>query len=142
MTRMAKAYETFDHTADVGLAASADTVEELFEALAEALADFICPIKQVAGARQRHLTVRAEDIEVLAVDFLSAVLNVIQTEHYMVAAVRVAPVKDNVISAELMGEVYDASRHEIHTEVKAVTYCQLKIAHEKGRWIGRVVLDL
>ena len=54
---MAKHCETFDHTADLGLQARADTLGELFEALAEGLADEICPRRQVRAAAVRAIAV-------------------------------------------------------------------------------------
>jgi SHS2 domain-containing protein len=134
--------ETFDHTADVGLAARADTMGELFEALAEGLADVICPRGQVEARESRQVAVTAEDAEALAVDFLSQVLKIIQTEHFMLASVRVREVSPAAVKAELSGQPYDPSRHEIATEVKAVTYHRLKIAREGRLWTGSVILDV
>jgi len=133
--------EIFDHTADVGLAARADSLGELFEALAEGLADVICPRSQVAAKETRQVTVSAEDTEALAVDFLSEVA-AMQTRHFMVAGVRVRQIAAGAVKAELSGQPYDPARHEIATEVKAVTYHQLRIAREGRLWTGRVILDI
>jgi SHS2 domain-containing protein len=139
---MAKRCETFDHTADVGLLARADSLGELLEALAEGLAGFICPRETVAAARKREVRVRSEDVEALAVDFLGAVLNLIQAERFVVARVSVKDVSERSVLAEALGEPYDARRHDLSTEVKAVTYHMLRIAREGKEWVGRVVLDL
>lgn len=139
---MAKHCETFDHTADVGLAAEADTLAELFEALAEGLVDVVCPRGQVAADAVREVSAAAEDVEALAVDFLCEVLAVVQGERFLVAEVRVARADETGVSAALVGEAYDPGRHELATEVKAVTYHQLKIAPCDGGWTGRVILDL
>ncbi|MHC4984028.1 MAG: archease [Planctomycetota bacterium] len=139
---MSKHCETFDHTADVGLAARADTLSELFEALAEGLANVICPRRQVAAKETRQVSATAEDLEALAVDFLSEVTAIMQTEHFMLVSVRVRKMSAASVKAELAGEPYDPARHEIATEVKAVTYHQLKIAREGRLWTGRVILDI
>lgn len=138
---VSKHCETFEHTADIGLAARADTLGELFEALAEGLARLICP-HGPAVAQRRSLSVQAEDVEALAVDFLAAVLNAIQTDKFIVAAVCVRKITATDVRAELLGDPYDAERHRLETEVKAVTYHQLKITREAGRWLGRVILDV
>ena len=140
--RMTKHFEHFEHTADVGIAAWGDSIAELYEALAEGLAEFICPRPTVSASQEREVAVQAEDAEALAVDFLSAVLNLIQTDRFMVAGVRITDADEHHIVATLTGESYDPVRHEIHTEVKAVTYHLLRVAQEVGRWTGRVVLDL
>jgi len=139
---MARSCHIIDHPADVGLEAQADSVEELFEALAEGLADIVCPRRTVAARRRRAIRVDSPDIEAAAVDFLSAVLKAMQVDHFMVAAVKVAAATANSVSAELSGEGYDPSRHEIAAEVKGVTYHQLKVARQDGEWYGRVIFDL
>ena len=139
---MAKHCETLDHTADVGLLARADTLGELFEALAEGLCDVICLRGSVAAARRRNIAVDAEDIEALAVDFLNEVLWQVQTEHFAVAGVEVRHISETALAAELAGEPHDPRRHETRTEVKAVTYHELKVAREGDGWVGRVILDL
>lgn len=146
---MAKHFRTLDHTADVGLAARADTLGELFEALAEGMCDLICPRGQVTAAASRKIAVQAEDVEALAVDFLAKVLWTIQTEHFAVAAVRVVncdlptgQAGRMSVAAELAGEPYRPDRHELTGEIKAVTYHQLKVAREGAEWVARVFLDL
>ena len=139
---MAKNCETFDHTADVGLSAIADSMEELFEAMAEGLADVICPRSGVDSRQTRTITVAAEDIEALAVDFLGEVMITIQTRRFAIAEVKVTQAGDCRITAELSGEPLDPEKHEIHTEVKAVTYHLLDVAKYGQRWSGRVVLDI
>lgn len=137
-----KRYETFEHTADIGIAAEADSLGELYEALGEGLADFIVPRSQVGPREMRTVELSAEDAEALAVDFLTAVMNLLQAERFAVASVTVRDASEHHVTALVAGEPYDPTRHEINTEVKAVTYHQLKVANEGGRWVGRVILDL
>ena len=139
---MAKHCETFDHTADVGLIAGADTLAELMEALAEGLSDVICDRSQVRAAERRKVTVDAEDAGALAVDFLSDVLLAFELEHFLVGEARIPDASETHLTAELAGEAYDPGRHELRTEGKAVTYHELKVAREAGQWVGRVILDL
>ena len=139
---MTKHCETFDHTADVGLAARADTLGELMEALAEGLSDVICDRSRVAPAQRREVSIEAEDTEALAVDFLSAVLLAFDVDHFLLAEAAVTVRGETALTAELGGEAFDPARHEIKTEVKAVTYHQLKAAREGAQWVARVILDL
>jgi len=139
---MAKRCETFDHTADVGLAASGDSLAELFEALAEGLADLICPTGQVEARQVRAVHVEAEDLEALAVDFLTEVMVTIESRRFVLAKAVVTDVSRTSVDAELAGEALDPARHEFRTEVKAVTYHQLHVAQQDGRWTARVILDI
>ncbi len=139
---MVKHCRTFNHTADLGLEARGRTREELFEALAEGAADVVCDRSSVEPRETRNLIMEAEDTEALAVDFLSGVLCAIQTDRFMVAGVHVDKMTETGLVADLKGEPYDSERHEILTEVKAVTYHELKIEQDGDGWVGRVVLDL
>ena len=139
---MARQCERFEHTADVGLFARADTLSELLEALAEGMADYICSRRQVRPSDRRTLKVQAEDVEALAVDFLSSVLATIQADRFVISSVSVSESSETGVVAELCGEPYDVTRHEIHLEVKAVTYHQLQVVREGNRWVGRVILDI
>lgn len=139
---MAKHCETFEHTADIGLAGRADSLGELFEALAEGLAGLVCPRGQVTAAQTRSVQVEAEDVEASLVDFLVEVMTAVQVDRFLVAEVRVTEITPLAVSADLAGEPYDADRHEWGHEVKAITYHQLKVAREADAWVGRVIVDV
>ena len=49
-------------------------------------------------------------------------------------------VKDNKLEAEASGD--KVSNYEIHTHVKAVTYSEMFVKKEKGKFITQVVLDV
>ncbi len=134
--------ETFEHTADIGLAAQADSVDELFAALGEGLANYIGRASQVRKNETRPLNVKADDLESLAVDYLGEVLGVVQFDHFLVAEIRVTKITDTELWADLLGEPFDPTRHEISAEVKAVTYHQLKVARQDDKWVARVLLDI
>jgi SHS2 domain-containing protein len=144
---MAKECHTFDHPADVGLAARADSLGELLEALAEGMADLICPRATVRPAQSRPIEVHAgdesgPDVEELAHDFLSGVLAEIQERHFLVSAAKLSRVSETEAVGELTGEPYDPQRHDIRVEVKAVTYHQLTVVRVGGTWTATVILDL
>ena len=134
--------ETFDHTADVGLAARADSAAELLKALAECMCDQVCLRKNVSPENKRTIAVEAPDFEALTVDFLDAVLAAIQTDRFAVASVKVTDVTHTSAAAELLGADLDPDRHEILTEIKAVTYHELEAVERGGQWTARVILDL
>lgn len=138
---MGKGCETFEHTADVGLSAWGDTRGELYEALAEGLADLVCPRRQVRPRHDRALRVDSEDAELLAVDFLAKLLAFMQTERIVVCEVQVHDVDDTHLAATVRGEPIDIDRHRMGDEIKAVTYHMLEVKQQDGRWTAKVILD-
>ena len=139
---MAKSCGTFDHTADLGLAARADSLGELFEALAEGLAEQVCPRQTVRPVQSKALTVRADNAENLLHDFLAAVLGLFHLEKFLVCQVRVTEIGETSLTAEATGEQLDPTRHEIGSEIKAVTYHLLSVTRDGDGWHGAVVLDI
>jgi SHS2 domain-containing protein len=134
--------ETFEHTADIGIRAWGDSRHEMYEALAEALADLICPRRQVRGRVTRRLSIDAGDPGSLAVAFLGDLAAWSQGQRMLISEVKVTEATDTHLAAELTAEPLDAARHELGQEVKAVTYHKLEVRQREGQWEGQVVLDL
>ncbi|HPP52740.1 MAG TPA: archease, partial [Thermoguttaceae bacterium] len=68
-------YETFEHTADLGLRIQAESLERLFEEAAEALFSvLVVNWNQTATVQQETLRLEAESIEDLLHDWLSELL--------------------------------------------------------------------
>jgi SHS2 domain-containing protein len=139
---MAKSSSIIEHPADLGFRGWGDTLAELFEALAEAVADLICPLLQTRPTQRRQLTLQAEDLEALLVDFLWDVMTLVQSERFCISQIKVTSVEALGLVADIFGEPYDPQRHVLQTEVKAVTYHQLSIVQQDRRWVGQVILDL
>ena len=57
-------------------------------------------------------------------------------------SVKVTGVTQTSAAAELSGDDLDPHRHEILTEIKAVTYHELEVIQRDGQWTARVILDL
>lgn len=139
---MAKECTTFEHTADIGLQARGDTLADLLEALGEGLADLVAPRRQVRSNQTRELDVTSDDVESLIVDFLNELAAVLEADRFLISRVRVRSASETSLEAELVGEPFDAERHEYSTEVKAATYHDIRAAQEHDGWTGRVILDI
>jgi len=138
---MSRSWRTFDHPSDLGLEARADTLGELFEALAEGLAAQLCR-RGAQGEVTVPVGAASEDVEALLVDFLGELLKLFHVDRFVPARIRVRRCDETSVRASVDGETYDPARHELGPEIKAVTYHQLKVAREGECWTGRVILDL
>ncbi len=139
---MAKHCKTFEHTADVGLEARADSLGELFEAMGEGLANVICPRQAVKKQKTLQIQVESENVESLLVDFLAELLGLFNLEKFLISGIKVKRIDEISVAGEVVGEPYDPTRHELGDEIKAVTYHQLKVARQGDEWTGRVILDV
>jgi SHS2 domain-containing protein len=137
-----RSFETFEHTADIGLVARGGTLEELFANAAMGLVDLIADPSGLRDTTHMRLTVSAPDREALLVAWLNELLYLLDSEKYLPRHCRITRFSETGLTAELWGERVERGRHTLRRLVKAATYHELRIIHKGGRWEGRVVLDL
>jgi SHS2 domain-containing protein len=46
------------------------------------------------------------------------------------------------LTGRAWGEKLDVKRHQPAVEIKGITYSDLKVAHEKGKWTAQCVVDI
>ncbi|HZM14642.1 MAG TPA: archease [Candidatus Krumholzibacteria bacterium] len=137
-------YELLDHTGDVGIVVRARDIETLFAEAATAmfaiLADAAEPRAAGTTAAMPHRETvplpeapTAEDLR----EFLADLLFRFSAEHVMY--IRFAS-GSGVI--ETVWEPFDPGRHRLVTELKAVTYHQLRLERENEGWMAQVIFDV
>lgn len=135
-------HELFDHTADLGLRATAPTVNELFAEMGRALlASQVEDPSSVRAELSERIEIAGTDVEYLLFDWLKELLLRFETERMLFAQFDVT-VTATGLSAEARGEVYDESRHALAHEVKAITYHELKVVERDGGWLAEAIVDI
>ena len=135
-------FEVIEHTADVGVTASGDSLEDLFEQVTLGLLE-------ITGSRARGPTGEVVEVDVqdapdlgaLLVDWLSEVLYLQDARDAVVTGV----VLDEVLPDRVRGRITIeplGSRHTEGTPVKAVTYHQLSVERTNSAWSARVFFDI
>jgi len=142
MARDIHPFETFEHTADIGLAARGRTLEELFENAAMGLVDLMVDPAGLREETRLEVSVSAQDRDALLVAWLNELLYVLDARGFLPRRCRVTRISDTDLTAELWGERVDRERHTLRRLVKAATYHGLRVANTNGRWEARVILDL
>mgnify|MGYP006307019533 CR=1 FL=1 len=142
MTNDWSGYETFEHTADVGLRVRARDMKELLELASEGMADLMLEQGGVEAGEERAISVEAGDREELLVDWLSEVLYAFEGERFAPVRAEVQTLEGNRAEGVLRGEPYDENRHEVLLNIKAVTYHDLKIEETNEGLEVRVVFDI
>jgi SHS2 domain-containing protein len=135
-------YETFEHTADIGLLARGRTLEEVFAHAAEGLVDLMIDPESLRGGTRLDVIVSAPDREALLVAWLNELLYHLDIQGFLPRRCRITRISDTELAAELDGESIDRSRHVVRRMVKAATYHGLRLTQTDGSWEARVILDL
>lgn len=139
---MSRGYETFEHTADIGIRAWGRELSELFEEAAKALFSVIVDLDTVSVERSLKVELGADSGEELFLKWLKELLFIFETEHLLLSKFRVLEVSAEKLSAEVGGEKIKNSKHALGREVKAITRHQFKLAREKSRYLAEVILDI
>ena len=124
---MAKRYEIFGTTADVGVESFGSTLPEAFEAQAEGMFDVMAELDAVQAKEEFTVEADGADDELLLVDFLNELLFLFDAKRVLLREFHITETGGGKLKASVKGEEIDLARHVIKTPVKAVTYHMLKV---------------
>jgi SHS2 domain-containing protein len=133
-------YRFLEHTAEVGIEATADTLEETFEAVGEAVAELLGAWFPGEG-RGRPVSVEAADREALLAAWVDELLYLHDSEDVVFGGFQVDDVQDGHLDAG----VFSAPRGARELEgvgVKAATYHRLEVGRGGDGWVVRLYVDV
>jgi SHS2 domain-containing protein len=131
-----------EHTADVGIAATGERLEDALAWLAKGMFSLIVSLDTVVAHDCRVVSVSFRDPQTLVVDWLNELLYQYETEGFLSRDFQVSVDESSgILQAQCLGEAIDLERHRILTVVKAATYHQLEVTHQ-DQWYIKVVLDV
>jgi SHS2 domain-containing protein len=135
-------HELFEHTADLGLRATAPTLDALFAEMAACLV--VAMLEDPAAVHptmEMQYAISCADRELLLADWLRELLRLFEDEHRLFATFEVT-VGASGLMASIWGEPYDPARHVLAREVKAITYHELKVEQTADGWLAEVIVDI
>ncbi len=138
-------YEYLPHPADVRFTAYGSTLEEVFEQAAHAMFHVIIDTDVLNPEHSVDIELESEGLENLLYDYLSELLYLFEVEEIVFGRFRVDSIEKTngsyILHGQASGENINLERHSFETEVKAVTYHQLKVTKEKGGYSAHVIVD-
>mgnify|MGYP006287272577 CR=1 FL=1 len=134
-------YKFFRHTADAMYQAYGKTIEEAFSNAASAMFSVMVDVDKVQPKVKRTVAAEGSDYGALLYNFLEELIFLIDTEGFLLSDIEDIKIKDNRLEATAIGDT-DIDSYEHSGDVKAVTYNNMFVKEDKGRWVVQVVLDL
>lgn len=135
-------FEIFEHTADVGIRVRAATLEQLFADAACGLFSIIVANPETVRPLQEiAFSIAGDRYDELLLDWLDELLFTFDTKRLLFREFDVTRFPEG-ISSRARGEPIDRSLHELHMEVKAITYHGLKVEREGDGWLAEVIVDI
>ena len=136
-------YTFFDHTADVGIIAYGNSLEELFLNAAMAVFETIAELESIIETVSIKIEVESETVEELIVEWLRELLYQHGVREVFFKRVEINSINETSVSAIAYGEPILLSKHIFNTEIKNITYHKLKVEKlPDNTWQAQIVLDL
>ncbi len=138
-----KKYRLLDHTADIGIEVYGQTKKEALANTVEAMFDLIVESDSIAALEEKQLSVSGVDTSDALINLLREALYLLHGQSWLCKTCEILEMEEEHIAARLQGEPYDAKKHLLKMEIKAVTYHTLKIEQVADKnWRVRVIFDV
>jgi len=138
-----KNLKIISHPADTGIEVKAKNLKELFKlALTGLNATIFERPELVKVIEEKKIEIKGEDPKELLVNFLTEVLIYLDSERFIVREVEFKNICEKKLEAVLRGGEVDLDKMGFITEIKAITYHQLKVEKREGEWFARVIFDI
>ena len=135
-------FETFDHTADLGLRIRAADRATLFVEAARALFSTIVEDPAaIVPVQSVRVDLPADEDVYLLFDWLNRLLYHFDSDH-LVFGEFAADFDATGFHGEAWGEPLDEPRHVLLHEVKAITYHELKVEESADGWMAELIVDI
>jgi SHS2 domain-containing protein len=133
-------YETFEHTADIGVRAMAPTLGELFAEAAAGLFSIISDeAPPAATGPRRTFSISGSDLTYLLFDWLAELLFIFDTGHLVLFDFDVQ-ITDHGLEAT--AATYPIPPAHVAREVKAITYHRLAVDEREDGWHTEFIVDI
>ncbi len=129
---------------DAAFDALGETLEELFEASAQATFEVMAETSKIKPVVERDITIEGEDIERLLFDWLSELIYLKDAEGIIFSKYDIIINEDKIyyLKAKARGEYVTSFEGELGSDVKAVTMHLFHVKKTEDGWKARVLLDI
>ncbi|MBI2487591.1 MAG: archease [Deltaproteobacteria bacterium] len=120
-------YEILDHTADVCVRVYGKSFDELLRNAAYAMMELITDREKIIPSQKIEIKTKGETKEELLVHWLGDILYLHQAKKMVFRDFEVHIISETQVKGKAFGEKIDLEKHELSSDIKAVTYHNLKI---------------
>ncbi|MDD5449419.1 MAG: archease [Candidatus Omnitrophica bacterium] len=135
-------YELIPHTADIGIRAYGKDLRELFTNAAYGMFDIIADLDGLTPSVSQSIEVKAANREELLAAWLAELLYHFYTKQIIFFDFNIEKLDDTSLDAKASGRHVGENRNRLKTEIKAVTYHELKIEENRAELSATVIFDV
>ena len=136
-----KDYEIFDHTADVGIKLTGNSLTEIIWKAIHATADLLSGGIEIQPVIEKDFSAKEENIKTALVGILEEIIYFFEKDLFLPSVCSVNIEKD-LYKINLKGNFVTAEDIKNGTEIKAVTYHKLEIKKVDDKYHATVIFDV
>jgi len=140
-TKIDEGWKLLDHTADIRMEVRGSSLEELFLNASRGLTSLLTPESRDLPDTELELSLEADDIEELLVEWLRELLFRHQTRGFILVSADIKELSNTKLKAKLAGRKRGPGE-EPEIEVKAVTYHGLSVRKNHTGYVVTIVFDI
>jgi len=129
--------------ADSAFEAEGESLEELFEACAQATFEVMAETETVEAINKEKIELKSENLDELLFNWLAELIYLkdLKTILFSKYEIKIEKPDGYKLEASVWGEPIDVKKHKVKIDVKAVTYHHLEVKKTDNKWIAKVILD-
>ncbi|RJP84507.1 MAG: archease [Desulfobacteraceae bacterium] len=135
-------YTLIDHTADIGICVTGETLTDLFAEAGRAMFDQITDAAKLSASHSREIEITGIDRPDLLVNFLRELLCFWTIDACLVKNVRIRYINDARLTADIHFDEFVPETHEILKDIKAVTYHGISVNETDAGWEAMIIFDV
>ena len=137
-------YQFLEHTADLKIVVAESSLERAFKTSAMALKEAIAEKINVKFPVKKEILVEGEDLSDLLYKFLEEFLFLLDSENFLVSRIKKLKIIETktgyILNAEVEGD--KAGNYKFSNSVKAITFNEMFVVKQKGKFRIQFVLDV
>jgi SHS2 domain-containing protein len=129
--------------ADSAFEAEGESLEELFEACAQATFEVMSDTQTVEAKKKEEIELKSENLDELLFNWLAELIYLkdFKTMFFSKYEIKIEKPNGYKLKASVWGEPINVKKHKVKIDVKAVTYHHLEVKKTGNQWIAKVILD-
>ncbi len=139
-------YRFLEHTADIKVKAYGKTLNDAFQEATRALFEVMTDTSKIHPTIKRKIEVEAEDLEALLYEWLEEFIYLFDSKGLVFSEFKVESIQQTEgrykLEGEARGEEFDEEKHPQRTEIKAITYHEMKIKQSPEKTVLEFVFDI
>ncbi len=135
-------FRLLEHTADMGIAARAPSLKDVFIESARGLRTLMLGNSPAESAQQQQVELHCDNEAELLVAWLNEIIYLFETKGLVPASFQIELIEQSHLKGVIEGEEFNPARHNVERQAKAATYHQLELSQTDHGWTARIFIDL